>query len=86
MRVGIDSNIIFSALLHKEAREFNLIMWGDLDIYVCRFSTVELFKHKEKLLKSSGLTEEELLDNYYLILKKLSAQTQLYIKNSIELP
>ncbi len=71
MRLVIDTNIIFSALLHKKAREFNLIMLGDLDIYVCQFSTVELFKHKEKLLRFSGLTEDMLLDNYYLILKNL---------------
>ena len=72
MRLVIDTNIIFSALLHKKAREFDLIMLGDLNIYVCQFSTVELFKHKDKLLKFSGLTEDELLDNYYLILKKLN--------------
>ena len=44
---------------------------GSADIFVCLFSTVEIFKHKEKLQKFSGLTEQELLDNYYLLLKHL---------------
>jgi len=71
MELVIDTNIIFSALLDKRAREFNIITLGSIDIFVCLFSTVEIFKHKEKLQKFSGLTEQELLDNYYLLLKHL---------------
>lgn len=33
---------------------------------------VELFKHKEKLVKYSALNEDELLDVFYQLLKKIN--------------
>ncbi len=71
MELVIDTNIIFSALLNSKAREYSLITQGYLNIVACMFSTIELFKHKEKLLKLSGIEEPELLENYYRILKSI---------------
>ena len=34
MELVIDTNIIFSSLLDKEAREFNIITMGSLDLYI----------------------------------------------------
>ncbi|HLC15087.1 MAG TPA: PIN domain-containing protein [Thermodesulfovibrionia bacterium] len=71
-KVVVDSNVFFSILLGK-SQSLRDILFSDKDIkfYSCRFSIIELFKHKEKLKKYSLLKEEEILDVFYSILKKV---------------
>jgi len=71
--VIVDTNILFSILLRKSSK-FRDILFSDaeeISFYCCRFSIVELFKHKEKLLKYSKLSEEEMLEVCYSILKRM---------------
>jgi len=67
----IDTNILFSALLKPDSNEFKIVTSGKHEIYACQYSVVELFKHKEKLLKLSGLQEEKLIEIYYLLLQQI---------------
>jgi predicted nucleic acid-binding protein len=41
-------------------------------LYACKFSIIELFKHKEKIIKYAQLSSEEILEVYYSVLKKVS--------------
>ncbi len=67
MDLVIDTNILFSALLKPDSNELKIVTSGKHEIYACQYSVVELFKHKEKLLKLSGLQEEKLIEIYYLL-------------------
>lgn len=71
--VIVDTSILFSILLWKGKR-FRDVLFSESDVrfYCCRFAIVELFKHKEKLLKYSVLSEEELLEVLYSLLTRLS--------------
>lgn len=68
----IDTNILFSSLLGKSvAIRETLFSVPDLKPYSCKFAIVELFKHKDKLLKCSGLKEDELLELFYYLMTKI---------------
>ena len=71
MDLVIDTNILFSALLKRNSNEFQIIKSGKHEIYACQYSVVELFKHKEKLVRLSGLQEEELIKIYYVLLQQI---------------
>ena len=71
MRVVIDTNIIFSALLRSNSRELEILENQSHNVFYCQLSTIEIFKHKDKLVTLSNLSEEEIISNYYQVLKHL---------------
>ena len=73
MKVIVDTNIIFSALLRENNKYANTLIKNDdnHDFYGVYFSIVELFKHKERIIKYSKLTEDEVLEVLYEILKHI---------------
>ncbi|MEY4541814.1 MAG: hypothetical protein RLZZ306_3571 [Bacteroidota bacterium] len=74
MRVVIDTSVIMSALMSSKGRVADVLMnpMNDFEKYSCYFMQVEIFKHKQRILKYSKLEESELLEVVYLTLKKLS--------------
>jgi predicted nucleic acid-binding protein len=80
--VVVDTNVLFSALLSPEAR-FRRILLGDTEtrFYCCRFSLVELFAHKAKLLAASKLDESQLLEAMSLILGRLQFHDEISLSN-----
>lgn len=44
---------------------------SDNDFFVCEIVLVELFKHKEKIIKVSDLSEDEIIQLYQIYLKKI---------------
>lgn len=62
MIVVVDSNIIFSALLSKNSFFLETLLKEEYRFVSPNFLFTEIFKHKEKLLKHSKLTEAELLE------------------------
>jgi predicted nucleic acid-binding protein len=74
MKIIVDTNIIFSALLKEDnhyARE--LIKNEEAhDFYAVYFTIVELFKHKERIQKFSKLSEEDILEALYELLKHIN--------------
>ena len=76
----IDTNILFSCLLGKSlAIRETLFSSHDVKPYSCKFAIVELFKHKDKLLKCSGLEEDEMLELFYYLMTKI----EFYNENTI---
>lgn len=72
MKVIVDTNIVFSALLSGDnAFRDELIFNEEAEFYTCRFLIVEIFKNKEKIVKSSKLKEEALLEAFHEILKSI---------------
>jgi len=82
-KVVVDSNVFFSILLGKsDSLRDRLFSEKDYKFYSCRFSIIELFKHKEKLISYSLLKEEEILEVFYSILKKVEFYNEDLITDS----
>ena len=62
MIIVVDSNIIFSALLSKNSFFLETLLKEEYRFVSPNFLFTEIFKHKEKILKHSKLTEPELLE------------------------
>lgn len=61
MKIILDTNIIFSALLHKQNKFKDIILNNeDLNFYTCNFLILEIFKYKEKIVKSSKAKDDVL--------------------------
>jgi predicted nucleic acid-binding protein len=68
----IDTNLVFSALVTRESRLRERLMINEDARFCCpRFLFVELFKHKERILRASQLSEDELLEFLSGILSKV---------------
>lgn len=76
MTLIADTNILFSAVLKRDSREFSVILSGQHDIFVCQYAIVELFKHKEKILRLTRCDEDELLEMLYIILKEVNVYNE----------
>jgi predicted nucleic acid-binding protein len=73
MKVVVDTNIIFSALLREDNRYARAIIKNEEahDFYAVYFTIVELFKHKERIKQFSNLTEADILEVLYELLKHI---------------
>ena len=71
--VIVDANIAFKCLLagRDDLRE-RIGPGGHSQLFTPRFLFVELFKHKERLIKASGLAEADLLAGLYTLLNQLT--------------
>jgi predicted nucleic acid-binding protein len=57
--VVIDTNLIFSALIPKASQIRDFLFESNIIFYSPNILISEIYKHKEKLLKSSKLTDSE---------------------------
>ena len=73
MTVIVDTNIIFSALLREDNKYANTLIKNEAqhDFYAVYFTIVELFKHKEKIKKYSKLSDDDVLEVLYELLKHI---------------
>lgn len=77
-RVIVDTNILFAALVSSRSRirevlfTKNKLFGEDALAFVCpRFLFVELFKHKERIVAATELSEEDLLDALNALLTRV---------------
>ncbi|KAB8318787.1 PIN domain-containing protein [Tolypothrix campylonemoides VB511288] len=68
----VDTNILFSALLRDKSRFSELLLDSNYRFFICEQVLVELFKRKEKILKTSQLKEEEIVTIYQILLKRIN--------------
>ncbi|MGD1703604.1 PIN domain-containing protein [Dapis sp. BLCC M229] len=68
----VDTNILFSTLLKEKSSFSELLLSSNYDFFICEQVLVELFKRKEKILKASQLTEEEIIKIYQILLKRIN--------------
>lgn len=72
MEVVVDTNILFSALLRQESRFAAILLRVEYQFFVGESVLVELFKHKEKVLKASRLVDDDLVRLYHVLLRRLT--------------
>jgi predicted nucleic acid-binding protein len=71
-KIIVDTNIIFSALLKRQSVFTALLLESEHKFYVPELVIIELFKHKDKILKLSQIPEEDLLRFYHVILRRIN--------------
>ena len=71
MKVVIDANIIFSALLSKNSQYRDMLFHEAYEFYSPNYVFLEIFKHKEKILQYTKETEEEVYGFIGKILKRI---------------
>jgi predicted nucleic acid-binding protein len=74
MKIVVDTNIIFSALLNTNSTIGDLIFNSDkhFEFYSCSYMRYEIKKHWGKLKKISKLSDIQLQESYNLILSKIN--------------
>ena len=72
MKVIVDFNKIFSALTPISSAIREILIRGDDDMFAPNFIVIELFEKKEKLLKSTKLTNDEFYSFLHLIIERIT--------------
>lgn len=71
MKVVVDSNVIFSALLTKNSKLRDTLLKKNHRFYSPNYFFNEIFKYKEKILRCSKLDEVELYEYLRKILENI---------------
>ena len=84
MKIVIDTNIVFSALLSHNSKIKSLILKDKLnEYYTCYSLFTEIFKNKERLCKISSLSLNDLLKQMLIIFPKINIIPEEAIPKSI---
>lgn len=70
--VVVDTNILFSALLRRDSSFAQTIFASERDFFICESVVVELFNHKERIVRLSKLSDSEIVRLYYLLLRHIT--------------
>ncbi|HEX8460297.1 MAG TPA: PIN domain-containing protein [Segetibacter sp.] len=81
--VVIDSNIVFSALLAKNASIRDKLYSNNFKFYSPKFLFVEIFKHKERILKISNASEDDILELLSIVLHPINFINEAFISTAI---
>jgi predicted nucleic acid-binding protein len=73
MKIVIDSNIVFSAILNTKSKIGQLIINGSIffSFYTVGLLKDEIFEHRFKILEMTGYTENQFNEIYQLIADKI---------------
>lgn len=80
--IVVDSNIIFSSLLSKNSSTREKLANSNYAFYAPKFLFVEIFKHKERILKRSSASEDDVLEFLSTALHNLHFITEDLISTS----
>ena len=83
MKIVVDTNIVFSAVLNTHGKIGELLFNPFFDFYTCDFLKQELNEHHGKLRKISKLSEEQLTISKTLIFNKLKFINSILLEESI---
>ena len=83
MKVIVDSNIIFSALLSKDNTSRMILFSPNIEFSSCNFMMVEILKNKEKIVRISKLSEDEILVLLAKILNRINFVNEEIIPKTI---
>ncbi len=67
--VVVDTNILFSALLKARSGFAEILLTSEARFYVNELVFAEIFRHKEKLIRLSALSEEEIVSLLHTLLR-----------------
>lgn len=73
-KIVVDTNILFSTLLNTDSRIAQILFNGRpfYDFYAPEYVRTEIFEHKERLIQLTGISENEFLELYELVIKNVN--------------
>jgi predicted nucleic acid-binding protein len=73
MKIVVDSNIVFSAILNTKSRIGQLIITGSkyFDFYTVGLLKEEIIEHKDKIINITGFTEIQFEEIYQSIINRI---------------
>lgn len=83
--VVIDTNILFSALLRVKSAFLNQIFESPRDFFICESTLTELFRHKEKLVRLSGMNPADVVHAYDLLLRRVDLYKETRIPSHLRM-
>ncbi len=85
MKIVVDTNIVFSGILNSNSRIGNLLLTSSryFQFYSCDFLRYELLKHRKKLLKLTGLSEQELTELENLVTQNITFINEALIPEAL---
>jgi len=85
VKVIVDTNIVFSALLNSGSRIGEILLYAKepLQFYTCNYLQTELQKHRDKLLKLTKLSEAKLAEIEKLITHRITFIDEHLLPQSI---
>jgi predicted nucleic acid-binding protein len=70
--VVVDTNVVFKALRLKYSSIREVLSQEDIFFYAPKFLIVEVFKHKEKILKNNQQLEDEFYEYLNILLNRIT--------------
>lgn len=85
MKIVVDSNVVFSALLRTNTTFGQIIFNSDgiFEFYSAQYMRIEIRRHWNKLLKISRLTDRQLEESFYSLLTKITLINEELISQKI---
>lgn len=85
MKIVVDTNIVFSAILNSSGRIGKILIHskGHFQFYTCHFLKTELLKHRRKLQKITGLEITAIEELESLIIKNITFINESLIPEKI---
>lgn len=83
MKIIVDSNIVFSAILNSQGKIGQLIINGSkfLKFYTVGLLKDEIEEHQDKILKISGFTSQQYIKSYQTITKRITFVDEILISD-----
>jgi predicted nucleic acid-binding protein len=93
MKIIVDTNIVFSAILNSNSRIGKILLNSKehFQFFTCNYLRIEIQRHRNKLLKITKLTEdqlseiEELITQYITFIDERLIPQDILIKAEIQL-
>jgi len=84
MKIVVDSNIVFSAILNTRSRIGQLLIGGSkyFDFYSVGLLKEEIQNHKLKIIKATGYDENQYNIAYQTIIDRISFLDDIFIQDS----
>lgn len=84
MKITVDSNIVFSAILNTRSNIGQLLILGSkhFDFYTINLLKAEILSHRTKIQKIAGLSDKQFDDIYELILSKIRFVDDILISDN----
>lgn len=70
-KIVLDTNLLFAALLSRNADFRDTIFNPDYRFFTAKYLIVEIFKHKERIVKYSKASEEEIYAYLHEVLSRI---------------
>ncbi len=84
MKIIVDSNIVFSAILNSDGNIGQLILEGSayFDFFSIGLLKSEILNHKKKILQIGNFSEEQFAKIYLLVLSKITFIEDIVLNTS----